>query len=481
MDIVSSAAAVVGLVFNFATAIKTCNDLRSKYKAAARTIESIKHELETTQGALQGTANLMMHDADALASRWDLNKTLPTTFARAIKGFKKTVNDLLDDMEPLKRKDSRLGKMDKVKLLWNEDAMEEHLRQLRAQSSALNLLLTVLQTGTISEVRSNIAKVEAALVQLSVSANDSDELTSARPPEYENHILDDQSDLLDLEWPGNEQNAIPGQRQSIHTDALRTAFASKITTAETEGNYHESLQSTPLSSIKRPIKANLPIVAILEDASAPFESVPDRAIKNNAAGIDTSSYPPIFGASPQGDCAAHRALYDKPIPSNTNFDLGGNSSVENTSSPESPFYNPGPFFNPDVSLDSIKDSELSALSGGSDGLAVGADQMEHVPSEPSPDLIQAVMKANVEEVRRLLDLGHDIESRHPTSCRTALVFVAALGNIELLQMLLARNACVDAKIGKSNRFALRCIRRPLQMCAIALVGWSFYDRLRCLL
>ncbi|TVY15675.1 hypothetical protein LARI1_G004961 [Lachnellula arida] len=247
MDIVSSAAAVVGLVFNFATAIKTCNDLRSRYKDAARTIESIKHELETTQGALQGIANLMMHDADALASRWDSNKTLPTTFARAIKGFKKTINGLLDDMEPLKRKDSRLGKMDKVKLLWNEDAMKEHLGQLRAQSSALNLLLTVLQTGTMSEVRSNIAKVEAALVQLSTSANDSEGLTSTSPPEYSTHILDDQSDLLDLEWSGDEQNAIPGQRQSIHTDALRTAFAPNITNAETEGNNHEKFQSTPLS------------------------------------------------------------------------------------------------------------------------------------------------------------------------------------------------------------------------------------------
>jgi hypothetical protein len=146
MDIVSSAAAVVGLVFNFATAIKTCNDLRSRYRDAARTIESLKHELETLQGALQELANLMMHDADALASRWDSNKTLPTTFARAIRGFKRTIKGLLDDMEPLRWKDSSLGKMDKVKLLWNEDAMKEHLGQLRAQSSALQLLLLVLQT-----------------------------------------------------------------------------------------------------------------------------------------------------------------------------------------------------------------------------------------------------------------------------------------------------------------------------------------------
>ena len=145
MDVVSSVAAVVGLVFNFATAIKTCNDIRGRYKDADRTIRSIKHELETLQGALQELANLMMHDASALTSRWDTNKSLPGTFDRALSGFKRTINGLQADMAPL-RSNSPLGKMDKAKLLWNEEGMKEHLGQLRAQSSALQLLLLVLQT-----------------------------------------------------------------------------------------------------------------------------------------------------------------------------------------------------------------------------------------------------------------------------------------------------------------------------------------------
>jgi hypothetical protein len=145
MDVVSSVAAVVGLVFNFATAIKTCNDIRGRYKDAEKTIGSIRHELETLQGALQGLANLMMHDASALTSQWDTNKTLPGTFERALRGFKRTIKGLQDDMEPLRNHRS-LGKMDKVKMIWNEDGMKEHLGQLRAQSSALQLLLLVLQT-----------------------------------------------------------------------------------------------------------------------------------------------------------------------------------------------------------------------------------------------------------------------------------------------------------------------------------------------
>jgi nucleoside diphosphate kinase len=59
MDVVSSVGAIVALVFNFATAIKTCNDIRGRYKEAEKTVGSIRHELETLQGALQELASIM--------------------------------------------------------------------------------------------------------------------------------------------------------------------------------------------------------------------------------------------------------------------------------------------------------------------------------------------------------------------------------------------------------------------------------------
>jgi DNA repair ATPase RecN len=144
MDVVSSVATVIGLVFNFATAAKTCNDIRGRYKGAARTIDSLKHELETLQGALQELANLMMHDASALASRWDTNKTLSRTFARAMKGFERTIKGLQAELEGLKGEKREITSLEKVKVIWNEDGMRQHLDQLRGQASALQLLLQVL-------------------------------------------------------------------------------------------------------------------------------------------------------------------------------------------------------------------------------------------------------------------------------------------------------------------------------------------------
>ncbi|KAG4411619.1 hypothetical protein IFR04_015253 [Cadophora malorum] len=160
MNVVASIAAVVGLVFNFATAIKRCNDIRGRYKGADQTISSIKQELEVLQSALQELANLMIHDPSALSSRWDTSKTLPTTFRRALNGFDGTITNLLRTLGRLSGE--RLRSIDRMKVVWNENGMEEHRRQLEGQTMALQL-------GSLSDVKSNLKAIETALLKLSSS------------------------------------------------------------------------------------------------------------------------------------------------------------------------------------------------------------------------------------------------------------------------------------------------------------------------
>ena len=115
MDIISSASAVVGLVFNFATAAKTCKAVRGRYKAASLTLDSIRQELETLQAALQQLANLMMHDASALTSQWDTDHSLSGTFARSMKGFERTIKGIQAELDRLKsEKEEVLGRLDKA-------------------------------------------------------------------------------------------------------------------------------------------------------------------------------------------------------------------------------------------------------------------------------------------------------------------------------------------------------------------------------
>ncbi len=146
MDVISSASAVVGLVFSLATAAKTCNAVRGRHRAASLTLDSIRQELETLQAALQQLANLMMHDASALTSQWDTDHSLSGTFARSMKGFARTIKGIQAELDRLKSEKEVLGRLDKAKVVWNEDGMREHLSRLRSQAGALQLLLQVLQT-----------------------------------------------------------------------------------------------------------------------------------------------------------------------------------------------------------------------------------------------------------------------------------------------------------------------------------------------
>lgn len=145
MDIASSAANVVSLVFNFAKAAKTCKAVRGRYKDAAFTIDSIRHQSETLQVALHQLANLMLHDASALTSQWDNDKSLSKTFTATINGLEQTNAKLQDDLERLHLGKEKLGPSDKAKVVWNEDVMREHQSRLQSQVGSLQFLLQVLQ------------------------------------------------------------------------------------------------------------------------------------------------------------------------------------------------------------------------------------------------------------------------------------------------------------------------------------------------
>jgi hypothetical protein len=263
MDIVSSASAVVGLVFNFATAAKTCKDVRGRYKAAALTIDSIKQELETLQGALQQLANLMMHDASALTSQWDTDQSLSGTFTRSMKGFERTIRGLQAELDKLKLEKEVLGRLDKAKVVWNEDGMREHLSRLRSQAGALQLLLHVLQvwvfllcsvkqqkltfsSGAVSEVKQHVKNLEAALGRAAVTSTGDNLGESEDPIANRPTFLGDQEDLLDLAW-SEKETEIPSsvqRNQSVHLDLLREEFSTDLDDALDTGTSSSIVSST---------------------------------------------------------------------------------------------------------------------------------------------------------------------------------------------------------------------------------------------
>jgi hypothetical protein len=101
--------------------------------------------LETLQAALQQLANLMMHDASALTSQWDIDQSLSAIFTRSMRGFERTIKALQAELNKLKLEKEMVSRLEKAKVVWNEDRMREHLGRLRSQAGALQLLLNVIQ------------------------------------------------------------------------------------------------------------------------------------------------------------------------------------------------------------------------------------------------------------------------------------------------------------------------------------------------
>ncbi len=151
MDAVCAASALVGLLFNCATAVKQCNDLRGHYKNADQTLRSIATEVSTLRSSIHQLQHLMQRDPAALSSRWDLKSMLPQTFEAAIQAFNNVLDALLLELATFKFDDKAgqslkltLTRGLKIKLLWSESAMQDLLVQLRAQQQSLQFLLNVL-------------------------------------------------------------------------------------------------------------------------------------------------------------------------------------------------------------------------------------------------------------------------------------------------------------------------------------------------
>lgn len=150
MDAACAASALVGLIFNCTMAVKTCNDLLGKYRNTPQTLSSIETEVSTLEASLLQLQHLMLRDRAALASRWDIQSLLPQTFETAIDSFKKMFSVLLADLDRINEKrrdsaDSRISWGWKVKLLWNEAAMQDLLTRIRAHQQSLQFLMTILQ------------------------------------------------------------------------------------------------------------------------------------------------------------------------------------------------------------------------------------------------------------------------------------------------------------------------------------------------
>ncbi|KAF8866240.1 ankyrin, partial [Acephala macrosclerotiorum] len=286
--------------------------------------------------------------------------------------------------------------MDMVKLLWNEDGMRQHLEQLRAQSNALSLLLQVLQTGALSDVKNDLQGVLAAVVELSIS-------TTTNPPDVQSsgiqdrnqiHILDEQGDLIefDLLEESQQWSALDAPGRATHLEMLERSFAFE--------NISDSEEDMPMK--------------------------PGRSHRSEAAGSMERLHKAMQASQQECLPSSSRLLVEPQ-----DFRTSSRSRLLN---------------------DSARRSESPASNFSAD-----SDTAESRPSEavvlddPSPMILSAT-KGDLVNVTALLDAGGNIESCDQNR-RTSLILAAYHGHDELLKFLLERGANVDA-IDVDKRTAL---------------------------
>ena len=126
-----------------------CTELISKYKTAPAILTSIRTERITIKAALSYVNCLMKRDTELLSSQLKAHGPLVEIFDVPLTGCALTFSLLDIELQKLydrsKDHDSYRWKH-KMKYVWNEDQAKAILDHMRGLQSAVNLMLTALQT-----------------------------------------------------------------------------------------------------------------------------------------------------------------------------------------------------------------------------------------------------------------------------------------------------------------------------------------------
>lgn len=149
MDPLTICTTVASLVKTCGTAATTCNGLLSKYKQAPQILASIRTECTTIKTALSYVDGLLKRDTALLSSQLKAHSPLAETLDVALTGCAVTFSLLDVELRKLydrsKDQDGYKWK-DKMRYVWDENSAKNILDSMRGLQSAVNLVLTALQT-----------------------------------------------------------------------------------------------------------------------------------------------------------------------------------------------------------------------------------------------------------------------------------------------------------------------------------------------
>jgi hypothetical protein len=129
------------------SAAQAINKLRQKYSNASLSVGSLCTELTITSVSLSQIQDLLGHD-DSESSTPAVRPELLATFDTALVGCIVVLSCIEDEVANIRVVEPGLDSLtssQKIKAVWKDDNIKELVLQLRAQQSALNLLMQTIE------------------------------------------------------------------------------------------------------------------------------------------------------------------------------------------------------------------------------------------------------------------------------------------------------------------------------------------------
>ncbi|KAL8647386.1 MAG: hypothetical protein Q9210_005592 [Variospora velana] len=422
LSLISTAGTIAGQITK---TIRDLSDLRATYVESNVRIKLLIKELSTIKSSLT-QINDWAHFLDETHDQIDLKDALQVALdgvELAMEALAEEVQGLLPDATPASH--VQLGFRAKTKYAWNEQNMKEHENRLRAQISALNLLLQAAQLPSRPE-QADFLKAPQSRHIIQEVAEDTVTLRNTMsvagsqrgPPTILSHE-DSTIDEKVFDWDNDIVHAA-AYRRALHHNTSKKRMGDKPP-PQPRGSVQIHIGSDDGKDEFTPSPSPTPS---RESRPLPYENSVVSEPINMLYGPGNKAHVPL---SSQSDVAPerHRLLTHRLRSSELGkktfwSSLTPKRSSRNVNSPTPTGSNPG---TPSSS------STPGSLRGRQNGLS-------------APSIVRAAQAGSVMEVEMLLNNGAEVESVHQQSGRTALAVASQY-------LLLQYNANVNTRDASS--------------------------------
>jgi hypothetical protein len=147
MDPLTITGSVLAITARCLTTVLALHGLRARFQHAQTTISALCSESTIMSASLAQIQNLILSNPDALTSHLQQRPELVSTFDTVLTGCMVVFSVLDDEVQRLfpSNANENAGLLDRARVVWKEDIMNDLLSQIRGQQGALTLLVQALQ------------------------------------------------------------------------------------------------------------------------------------------------------------------------------------------------------------------------------------------------------------------------------------------------------------------------------------------------